>query len=158
QRYPEEPAAANVAQWLLTCFVSEEVTWQNLKQLGNDRRAKQGLESGVRRIAYQAQATHLPELKERLKKSQKLVQSLETRWPRLAASADVQFPLATLLRTRGLYPQAANVYRNWASRIEEQSTGPLAEVARREIWLAQQATEVPDGVASCYRTTTRPQL
>lgn len=163
RNHPEQPVAADVARWLLTCLASEEVAWRKIRQLTDQRRTPREASSAagalpIKQIAFPANKTHLPELKERLKKGQQAVQYLESRWPNLAQSPEIQFPLAVLHRSRGSQNAADAVYRKWMTRDGEQSPGDWSGAVRREIWLAQLSDEVPDGIAACRRTESKPQL
>jgi photosystem II stability/assembly factor-like uncharacterized protein len=163
KRYPDEPLSADAARWLLPYFVSAEVAWQDVRQARSPARSRpEGLKIprkyAVRQISYESQALHLPELKERQAKALQVVRYVEERWPLLAGAPDVQFPLAALSRARGAHAQADAVYRRRLGRLEETSPGDWSDVVRREIWLSQQATEVPDGVARCFAASTKPVL
>lgn len=159
RKFPDQSVSADVARWILQSMTSEEATWQRIQQLKHNRQTKPGASpSLVRQVGHQAQLTHLPELKDRLKKGQQAVLYLESRWPRLAASEDVQFPLAALCRTRGSHNQADAIYRQWAGATEEQDGRAWSGVVRREIWLTQQSEEIPPGILRCRRATSRPQL
>lgn len=162
-RYPDEPVSADVARWLLTYYVSEEIAWQRVRQAKSDARARREplkipKKNGVRPVVHESQHVNLPELKERLPRAQQVVRQIEEKWPSLARSPQVQFTLAALIRTRGSASQADAVYRRWFGNADQEPAREWSDVLRREVWLSQQAVEVPDGVGRCFFTPTKPQL
>ena len=75
-----------------------------------------------------------------------------------AKSPGIQFPLAALYRGRKSQNAADAVYRQWIGRNGEQHLNDWSGVVRREVWLAQLGDEIPDGIAACRRTESKPQL
>ncbi len=163
RRYPEQPASADAARWLLPYFVSEEVAWRRVRKQNEDRglksvEAKPGRKKTIPQISQQAHLSAMPELKERLPRANQVARQLEESWPSLSKSPAVQFPLAALHRARGSLNHADSVYRRANGNSDDMDSRDWSHVLRREIWLSQQAAEVPDNVATCFATPTKPEL
>lgn len=68
---------------------------------------------------------------------------------------EMQFPLASLMRTRGVHRMADSVFR----RYRHKANGALwQQTAETEVWLSQPVSEPPRPVYACRTTTGRPVL
>ncbi len=162
RKHPDQPVSADVARWLFTYLTSEEAAWRRTRQLATDRRARPLLaaQSSVpaESPARKNQFTHLPETRERQKKAQQLEQFLESQWPQLFRSGEMDFLRAASLRARGAAAPAEVIAGRWVGQEDNRDARDWSAVARREVWLSQFGSEIPDGVATCLRTTIKPQL
>lgn len=84
-----------------------------------------------------------------------LAKQLEATAPGLYRSAEIQFPLAAMRRTRGSVRAADAIMRNFVSSSIEAGTRQLAE---RDLWASFETQESPDALAFCRRVTERPLL
>lgn len=164
-RFPDEPISADAARWLLAYLVSDEVAWQRVRQMRQDEASKsKSLKplkgEPIRQTSYETVVVKAPALKEkeRWQRAQHLARQLEERWPKLAASSEVQFPLAAFNRASGYSQQADTIYR--LRMTDSEQTGPQTwdDVIRREVWLSQRENDFPEGMARCFVTPTKPIL
>ncbi len=162
-RYPEQPQSAEAARWLLHYLVSEEVTWQRIRNAREeDRPQPKPLKplpgQPIRQTSFETRGANLEDLKQRFPRAQNLVRQYEERWPKLAAAAEVQFPLAALNRSHGNSQQAENIFRVRFQDAESGATGRWDDVVRREVWLSHPETDFPEGISRCFATPTKPVL
>ena len=77
------------------------------------------------------------------------------RSPVFYRTPQMQFPLASLMRTRGVYRMADSVFR----RYRHTAGGALwQQTAEAEVWLSQPVSEPPRPVYPCRATAFRPVL
>src|SRR5262249_46719230 len=84
-----------------------------------------------------------------------LAKQLEAAAPGLYRSAEIQFPLAAMRRTRGSVRAADAIMRNFVSSSVDAGTRQLAE---RDLWASFETQESPEALAFCRRATERPFL
>ena len=73
-RFPDQPAAADAARWLLAYLVSEEVVWQRIRQLRQEdqprpKPLKPLAGQPIRQTSFETRGVNLPELNERFPRS-----------------------------------------------------------------------------------------
>jgi len=163
RRFPQAPHTAGAARWLLTCLASEEVAWQRVRGMNRQREVNRKLAAAaeaaqIQQVSHTAQITQLPEWKERLPRSQRVAQQLEQIWPQSERLPETQFTLAALSRARGSTNQADVILRRGLTNFEGQDRGEWTNVFRREVWLANIAPEIPEGISNCERAESKPLL
>lgn len=84
-----------------------------------------------------------------------LAKQLETISPNLFRSAEIQFPLAAMRRTRGAARAADAIMRNFMS---SSMSVEMRELAERELWTSFETPETPHAVVICKSTSVRPHL
>ncbi|MFO0918042.1 MAG: YCF48-related protein [Planctomycetaceae bacterium] len=162
-RFPDQPLSAEAARWMLHYLVSEEVTWQRIRTAREDdqpqaKPLKPLPGQPIRQTSYETRGANLDELKERYPRAQRLVRQFEERWPKLAGASEVQFPLAALNRSHANQQQAENIFRVRYKDPEHGARGVWDDVVRREVWLAHQETDFPEGISRCFMTSAKPVL
>lgn len=75
--------------------------------------------------------------------------------PRLIRSPQMRFPLASLMRQRGVYRSADSIYQ---SVLGVGTNDPWQATARAETWLGQPVDNAPKPMIICRETRTRPVL
>lgn len=75
--------------------------------------------------------------------------------PQLYRTPEIQFPLAALLRSRGVYQTADRVYRDY---VTETPAPGWPATAASEIWMLNPIGSAPKPAVECRFATERPQL
>lgn len=84
-----------------------------------------------------------------------LSRQLGTVSPGLFKSAEIQFPLAALRRSKGMPRAADEILRNVMSSAIDAET---KELAQRELWASMTTPDAPHAIALCKQAEQRPNL
>lgn len=85
----------------------------------------------------------------------RMARNLEQRAPQLAATPEVQFPMAALFRQREKFARADEIYRRF---LQRETRGAWAWPAAAELWLNQPIAPLDGPVVDCIRVPQRPVL
>ncbi len=84
-----------------------------------------------------------------------LASLIQTQSPGLFLDPNIQFPLASLMRQRGVYRLSDSYYRRY-QRLGDKDQ--WKGVAAGELWMAQPLSEPPRPIIHCLMTSKRPKL
>ncbi len=86
--------------------------------------------------------------------ARRLASTIERTDPQFYRDPEVQFTYAALLRNRGQYQQADEIYRNYMNDSDRH----WQRTARGEMWVLGGATQSPKPVVRCHRVDAPPVL
>ncbi|MEX2173131.1 MAG: YCF48-related protein [Pirellulaceae bacterium] len=172
ERYPRHPLADSAAIWLMHCYASSEVAWQQRRRTEysvqlvaatsqQDFVAAPRTTIGV--ALKQPQATVRQESSaslrmtpvERAGRALALAKEIERTRPTLYANPALRFPLAAAARQAGGSPQTDRLLSPWST---PHSANPWSRCAAAEEWLAAQGKPPPYPIVPAVTALSKPRL